>query len=894
MRWLLGVLACGLLVVAAFWSTAGDTVPPPASAPLTTPTDADGAAAKADLTAPAPPRTTAEHASAWLEHLSGAAAAPLEAADDDDPEAVLLRGRLTVRQRPWVHPAGVDLRLTRHWLDTVVPTEAPPPDRSPAGREPVATTAADGTFAFRFRPVPGEVFFLIDRGGPWMDYQKVPRLPPIGAELDLGDVLVDDRGSVRGQVVLANDQPLANVTVRAVDDTLSALTNGLEDLRADRTRALEQFTATGSTTFGPLPGWLVRRDLLLPFPTATTDAQGQFELRGLRPGVHDLFCQHAQGIGTLREVQVAELRTTEVGRVRLRDTEAVELVFLDDRAQPWIGAEVAFVHDGPGFGSPPLRTDAAGRIQTRVADLARTRVAFAHPGGGPWRDLGPAIAIGPLVRIPRLPEITLSLSDPLGVALPHGRVRFFVTGVQLRAVDRQLPQWMQPTERQPGLHVGLGEVGTVAVASVPGFAPAIAAVAPGGDNALSLLPLQRVTIRVWDGERRPVAGATIHLQVHQHEDLEFRGSQWELLANDRMRAGITGEDGTLEAPVWATWFSVQASHPEYATSVGPRFLPQPGAIVDLTLRRRAGIHGTLSVQHRIAQAGFRVRARQHAPEGDPLAASGFLAEQLAVTGADGTFAFRDLSAGLWELHPEWPATPSIFGARRPTSAFTGRQVRLDDGQQLHLTLEATRATLHAPQVAGIVRQNGAPMAGALVRVREVGRPRPEARRRPGSSRRRIDPWPEPANPAWPQHCTTDHFGDFDFAGLAVDVEHELRVDIPRDGRLQFLRRLVFRPAPDGSAPVRVDIDLETGSALLQCSHLGHPLAGRMLRLRQVLDGGEDGARFELLTDDLGECVADDLPAGHWTMEPVHGGSLQPAEFTVRARTIVAAVAEFVP
>ena len=30
-----------------------------------------------------------------------------------------VRGRLTVRQRPWLHPAGVEVRLTRSWLDTV-------------------------------------------------------------------------------------------------------------------------------------------------------------------------------------------------------------------------------------------------------------------------------------------------------------------------------------------------------------------------------------------------------------------------------------------------------------------------------------------------------------------------------------------------------------------------------------------------------------------------------------------------------------------------------------------------------------------------------------------------------------------------------------------------------
>lgn len=898
MRWASGLLVVVLLSVAAIWALRRDPAPPPPLAPSSLPSDAAGHAERTGLEGQSAPRAAVADETSWLAHLVEGAPAPLVGAHDDDPEAVELRGRLTVRQRPWLHPAGIEVRLTRHWLDSVVPTEADADAVIPRAQEPVATTAADGTFAFRFRPVGGELFFLIDRGGAWMDYQKVQRVPLTGEGLDLGDVWLDDRGGIRGQVVQDGGKPMANVTVRAVDATLTALGSGLQDQHADRTRGLEHFAANGATRFGPLPDWVVRRDRLLPFPTTTSDAAGNFVLRGLRPGTHSLFFQHVDAHGSLRDVQVAALHPTEVGVVRLRAAEDLHLYFVDDHSLPWIGAEVAFVHDVPGFGSAPMRTDANGTVHARVANVAATRVVFAHPGGGPWLDLGLAPRVGPIVRVRRLPEITLSLADPLGVALPGGHVRFFVTGLQLRPVDRQLPAWMQPKERQPGLHVGLGHAGTVAVASVPGFAPAIAAVGPDQDNALSLLPLLRNTVRVWDHEHRAIAGATVYLQVHQHPDLPFRGAQWDLLANDRMRAGVTDENGALEVPVWATWFSVQATHPEFASAVGPRYLPAPGAVVDLTLPRRAGIHGTLQMQHRPAAAGFRVRARQQPPPGHRLEHSGFLAERLAVTAEDGSFAFRDLCAGIWDLQPELPATPSVLGAQRPASTFASMQVLLDEGQELHCVLEASRAALTTQQIAGVVRQNGAVVADALVRVRSIDRSRSRRLAAYGGREPRTGKaGPTEQVPAvpWQQHCTTDWFGDFDFGGLAYGTEHELRVDVPRGGRLQFLRRFVVRtPADANAAPVRLDIDLEVGSARLQCSHLGEASAGRMLRLRQVQDDGEEGACFELLTNEYGECLADDLPAGNWTVEPMHGGSLEPAEFTVRKGTITAVALEHRP
>ncbi|HEU4417317.1 MAG TPA: hypothetical protein VFT55_00185, partial [Planctomycetota bacterium] len=96
----------------------------------------------------------------WLTSLGADTRRPLVAAEDD-PNALVLSGRVTVRQRPWLHPAGIEIRLTRSWLDTVLPVDTGAPER----QEPTTKTDEQGRFALRCQPDPGELFLLIDRDG---------------------------------------------------------------------------------------------------------------------------------------------------------------------------------------------------------------------------------------------------------------------------------------------------------------------------------------------------------------------------------------------------------------------------------------------------------------------------------------------------------------------------------------------------------------------------------------------------------------------------------------------------------------------------------------------------------------------------------------------------------
>ncbi|MFY9342569.1 MAG: hypothetical protein WAT39_08770, partial [Planctomycetota bacterium] len=159
-----------------------------------------------------------------------------------------------------------------------------------------------------------------------------------------------------------------------------------------------------------------------------------------------------------------------------------------------------------------------------------------------------------------------------------------------------------------------------------------------------------------------------------------------------------------------------------------------------------------------------------------------------------------------------------------------------------------------------------------------------ARRSPARTRgsRAVEarPGPDDGMP-WLARCPTDAFGDFRFRDLRAGTEYELRVDVPMGGRLQFLGRRVVRAGPM-ERPVRCDWPLATGLLQITCSSGSRPCSGRMVRLRQVLPAGNEGACCELLLDGNGQSLLDGLPLGNWTIEPMHGGRCEPAEFELLA------------
>lgn len=889
LRLVAALLAIGTL---AWWIwCAGDEAEPLSADATSTATERTLFAATTTTTdAPPPQPAIVRDGVWWSDQWTTPQDEPL-VADEHDPRSAVLRGRLTVRQQPWIHPAGVEVRLTRSWLDSVLPVESEGDQRAPARDEPTTITDADGCFALRFQPTADELFFLIDLRGAWQDFQKVPRQPRPGETWELGDVWLEQRGGIAGAVVTVDGQPLAGVEVRAVDEPLNALASGLDDVQDLRSRSLATWQPDGSMRGGPVPGWVARRDRFLPFPIAVTDQRGRFELRGLRPGRHDLFLQpgadrqHGRYAGTLRRIQVVAGRTTQVPALLATEATSLSLRVVDEDNTGWKNARIAVLHGEHGFGSAPVATNARGEALVQFLEAGRSSLLFAYPGGGPWIQVANVTASHQVVTVPRPRPLTILLFDEGDRALAGGTVRTFADATQFRRRDRALPAAMQPQESAPGRYVGQRPCALVVVASVPGFAPAIAHVphdAKAPDVlALKLLPMGTMTVHTRDLDGRPIAGASVRVQVDSNPELLFAGAQWSALADRRVQLGTTDERGELVVPTWPARFSLQATHPDFAPSAGPHFVPVAGSRVDLVMRRPTGIVGTLLLQQRPAPKGFRVRARQYAPEGHELFGNGLLQSQLAVTGDDGTFAFRGLCAGLWDLQPELPGVPTSAGGTTVRTEFRRQRVVLDDGLELHVRLEAEAEPGLPDRLVGTVRRDGLNVPGAVVRVRAVAPPgddgsersprrsryRPNTRR--GDAERSLQAEFVEATTRFSHRCDTDVVGEFRFASLPASAAIEVRVELPGDTGLHLVHSEVV-PTPGDGQLTRVEVALQSARLLLVCTHDGRPLPDEMLRLSRRDAQGRELARRDVLLDGNGQADLFDLPAGDWHVQPRTG------------------------
>lgn len=889
------------LVALAWWLCCvdGPSIPLASATPPDEPTTSTSAAI-AEPVPRAPSTTIVRDGTWWSDQWIGSAEEPL-IAGEHDPSSAVLRGRLTVRQQPWIHPAGVEVRLTRSWLDSVLPVETNGSQRAPTRDEPTTTTDADGCFALRFTPTADELFFLVDTTGAWQDFQKVAQQPRAGESLDLGDVWLEQRGAIAGTVVTGDGSPVAGIEVRAVDEPLNSLTSGLDDVQDLRSQGLEAWQPNGVLRGGPVPGWVARRDRALPFPLATTDANGRFVLRHLRPGRHDLFLQPTNAtrryVGSLNRIQVVAGRTTQVPALLAAEADTLDLRILDENDVGWANASVSVLHGVHGFGSPAVQTNALGVANLRFQAVGRTSLLFAYPGGGPWIVIDAFDRHHRVVVVPRPRPLEIRLFDDRDRALTGGSVRTYVTAPLFRRSDRALPASMQPQEREPGRYVGQVPCELVVVASVAGYAPAIARLRPEATMpsvlSLKLLPLGTMIVRTRDLDGQPIAGASIRVQVDSNPELLFDGAQWSALGDRRVRLGTTDERGELVVPTWPARFSFQASHPDFAPSAGPQLVPVPGTEVELRLRHQAAIVGTLTRQHQPAPKGFRVRARQYAPEGHALFGNGFLQSQLVVTGDGGTFAFRGLCAGLWELQPELPGVPSANGGQTLRTEFRSQRVVLDDGQELHMVLETEAEPGLPSRLLGTVRRDGINLVGAVVSLRAVPRReddghdepgRQSARRRPSrrlAAERQIDGERSDATTLYTHRCDTDLLGEFRFASLPAAAVVELTVELPGDTGLQRVHRTTVKPPPEGQV-LRCDVELQSTRVLLVVTCDGRPLADEMLRLWRSDASGRETARRDVLLDGNGTADLFDMPAGEWQVRPRTGfGRIAPDRFELR-------------
>jgi hypothetical protein len=523
--------------------------------------------------------------------------------------------------------------------------------------------------------------------------------------------------------------------------------------------------------------------------------------------------------------------------------------------------------------------------ELHLSDLApscRYTLLFQYPAGGPWQAVAtftggeaptPAARLTFVVPAPAAYEFTLT--DGKGKPIHGAEVRTLHVGGALRPQDMLLPRAFQPREETPGRYRVLLPAGNiVAIATSQGFAPAVAPMPVDGDNIV-MLPGTDVTVRAVDRDGAPVAGARILVEVHDDPRLQYPGAQWHLLADARAELGTTDAHGELHAAdLWPLPISFAAKHPRFTRSIGPTLTPGPGKPITIVMRAAAEVHGTVTMDLHAVGAGFRVLLAPDWPTGHPLADNPFLRSQIALTAADGTFAFRDLPAGAWRVRALPPKTGPDDDTLAHPQQFLTQRILLDEAQLYHVDLEATRGNAARPRLVGHVCMAGVGVAHALVRVRRnialadqtsFDHGNTEARH---SLLARLYPERLVADP-WQQRTLADLQGAYAFEDLASG-DYQLRVDIPVQGRWQFLQQTNIT-IDLGKAPAwEYDIDLPVGSAQLWFVDPGNsPLPGRIVELRQFTATGDTAADFLLLTDARGAIEMDHLPTGTWIATPHH-------------------------
>lgn len=809
---------------------------------------------------------------------------PLAAAGPDDPRAAVLQGRVAVRQKPWQALADIEVMLTPSWLDTVLPIELGDADEPlPPLRGPAVRTDAQGRFTLRFVPPPHQLFFRIGRDSMWSDFQQVARLPHAGESIDLGNVLVDDRGSISGRAIDLDGRPLADVEVRGVDDPLLDADLDSRELRAERTRGLEYFRPTGFVDGQPLPRWVAQRDRLLPFPQTRTDADGNFVLTGLRQGVHDLFLHAKDASGRRSGVSVMGGICTVLGDVPLQvgAAQPVQLLHADHKT-PWIGARVTAMPADFAFTGPAVGTDFEGKALLRDLDAdSRCTLLFQYPQGGGYVRLGDfAVDAATLVfAVPGPEAVNLLVTDVAGAPVADASVALLQREGALRPRDLLLPRWFQPRQEGPGrfrAHRAAGKV--LALATAAGFAPAVAVLA-GDTTSIVMQRGLEVRLRCVDCNGAAVAGASIEAQVHDGVGQQLAGMQWAQLANARVWLGRSDDDGELlVSGLWPTRITFAAEHPAYARSPAPTLLPVAGMQVTLVLHRPSAIRGIVSMDHRPVGKGMRVLLSSDFAPPHEMYDNPFVSPRLAVTGDDGSFAFADVVTGVYQLRPLLPKTRGGDDEQDPRRLrLQPTRIVLLERQEIYVPLEATRRFAAVPTLVGRISFDGVGVAGALVRVRRVIDAGVVASWDAADPQRRELLYaryaPERLGPdPWLQRSRTDGFGDYAFEDLDAG-KWEIRVDVPCQERLQLLQQGVVEiQTPRRGDTTHFDVAAATGSVRLWIIRPDNQTAaGRMVTLQQAARPDQTTACYQLLTDERGCLDLAQLPAGRWRLRPASPG-----------------------
>jgi len=213
---------------------------------------------------------------------------------------------------------------------------------------------------------------IADPGGPRASVHVLDHSPETGVVHDLGDIVLAGGVTLRGRVVDERNEPLAGVRVRSLPLALppAMFPEEIIDLSADGGLLID----TGNTDMGAItylpPKALGRLERLLPLPTTTTDAKGEWELVGVPSGTPTLLFDDGLHVSRARSPGPTGPPGSEVDMddVMLFDGVTLRGRVVDAQGEPVPDAEV-LAGNRLALGPPvailraPVFADADGRFE---------------------------------------------------------------------------------------------------------------------------------------------------------------------------------------------------------------------------------------------------------------------------------------------------------------------------------------------------------------------------------------------------------------------------------------------------------------------------------------------------------------------------------------------------
>ncbi|MFT7078233.1 MAG: hypothetical protein ACJA0P_004260, partial [Planctomycetota bacterium] len=636
--------------------------------------------------------------------------------------------------------AGLAVSLLEFSIDTVFSEDmvAMPHETLEASR---TVTGADGRFHLEGTTATGVHGLGIDMGGARSTVRFIDDSLAYGNVTDLGDIVLSLHGTVVGLVIDEDGEPVEGARVRfAVVPDLVAQA-GAFDIRAD---ALLASPDGSGVLVAPIPSWAASLIDRLPVSTGLTGADGEFRIDGVPAGRVVGGADHAGFTAALAEpFELAAGAEHDAGELELLLGRTAQGRVVDGAGNAVPGAflvagtmkpviEVGFLHPAP-------MSDEDGHFSIGgLPELGDVVVAARRSARDPWVSIvTPRAPRGLVITLPTAPSLAIELVDnetgePVLGATFELRARTktdrfnFVS--MLRKFNRQAFGPSVIREEGEGRYVvealPVGDWSLVARES--SYAPLEAEFthsSPPLDQAFRMSRGRHVPIAVVDGSTdEPIPAAHVALMSADPSFLHAFASGWtdidgvlELgpLSLDGYLARASGESGLMGG------VSVIVQHPSYGRHVFPFVLPPVSEDQALETLKLA-LLPTVELNGRVTWDGESPSVRYMATLQLDGSDTGEL-PRFAITSEDGHFVFRGLIPGSYRLEVverflNGDPLRLLAGDSR-TRPMNGPAILIDDAEPAFVEFNLSAVGEEKPGwVAGSVRLNGQPLAGAKIRV----------------------------------------------------------------------------------------------------------------------------------------------------------------------------------